>query len=635
MKDGFIKVATASPLIRLADCNENLENIKRIVLKAEALGVKLLAFPELCITGATCGDLFFSERLVASAKDSLLELAEFTKEKNVITVVGLPLRYKTKLFNCAAVLCGGEVAGIIPKTHIPSWQKRYFESGATIGECSSISINDLYYTDFDSDIIFTCNELCEFSFGVEIGEDLFAAMPRNQKLALSGANIIVNPSAIMHTVETEKRCQRAIEDCSARLNCGYILSNCGNGESTGDGAFSGLSFICENGKVLEKSTPFGDDELLISEIDVKYISSERCKNSLISMDEEIKKIEFSMDITETELTRYVEKSPFMPLGTDCKERCKAILEIQANALAHRLSHTYSKCAVIGISGGLDSTLALLVAVRSMRLLGRPMTDILAITIPCFGTTKRTRSNSELLCEALGVSFKEINITASVRQHFADIGQCETELDVTYENSQARERTQVLMDIANKEGGIVIGTGDLSELALGWATYNGDHMSMYGVNAGVPKTLIRHIVQYEADNSAEALKNVLFDILDTPVSPELLPADSKGDIAQKTEDLVGPYELHDFFLYHTVRYGETPSKIYRLAKIAFPEYSKETLIHWLNTFTIRFFNQQFKRSCLPDGPKIGSVGLSPRGDWHMPSDAVSRIWLNEIEEIKNS
>ncbi len=635
MKDGFIKVAAANPYTNVADCDANLENIKNIIAKAENLGVKLLVFPELCITGASCGDLFFNQRLIDSARSALLALAEFTEGKSVITVVGLPLRYNSKLYNCAAVLCGGDIAGVIPKTYITSAEARYFASAKTIQDMSSISIADGYYTDIERDSVFICDKLCEFSLGVEIGEDLFAAAPRNQSLVMGGASIIVNPAAFKYTVGMEKRCESAALEASDRLNCGYILANCGVGESTTDGVYAGFSFVAENGECIAKGEPFTNDELTVSEIDVKRIASARAKNPLILPDDKLRKIEFCMDFEETSLTRYVERSPFMPAGTDRSERCEEILKIQANALARRLKHTFAKCAVIGISGGLDSTLALLVAVRAMRLLDRPMKDIVAVTMPCFGTTVRTRSNSEILCETLGVSFKEVNITAAVKQHFCDIGQSEDSFDVTYENSQARERTQVLMDIANKENGIVIGTGDLSELALGWATYNGDHMSMYGVNAGIPKTLIRHIVGYEADNSSCELKNVLYDILDTPVSPELLPADSEGEIAQKTEDLVGPYELHDFFLYHTVRYGETPSKIYRLAKIAFPEYSKETLIHWLSTFTRRFFNQQFKRSCLPDGPKVGSVGLSPRGDWQMPSDAVSRIWLKEIEEIKAS
>ena len=452
-------------------------------------------------------------------------------------------------------------------------------------------------------------------------------------MALGGAHIIVNPAAIIATAGKFDYCQSIVKDASLRLGCGYVLASAGIGESSTDTAFSGLSIIAENGNIIAKENPFSAENLLITEIDIKLLASERYKNAGFAAKPMINKVYFEQEITETEITRKIEKNPFLPETVDKKEYLEEILQIQSHALARRISHTNAKKAVIGISGGLDSTLALLVAVRAMKILNRPSTDILAITMPCFGTTKRTRSNSEILCDELNVSFKEINITDAVKQHFKDIEQDENVFDATYENSQARERTQVLMDIANKENGFVIGTGDLSELALGWATYNGDHMSMYGVNGGVPKTLIRYIVHYEALNSKEALKNVLFDILDTPVSPELLPADNKGEIAQKTEDLVGPYELHDFFIYYMLRYGFSPKKLYRLANAAFEGiYDSETVLKWLKIFTRRFFTQQFKRSCLPDGPMVGEISLSPRGGWSMPSDASFNLWLKELEEL---
>jgi len=638
MKDGFIKVAAGIPEVTVADTSANTQAIKNIIVKADENKVNLLVLPELCITGYTCGDLFFNETLTNNAKASLFELADFSKDKYPIIIVGLPLVYSSKLFNCAAVLHQGEVLGIIPKTFLPNHaefnEKRYFESASVLGN----DIFELYTNeksiDFGTDIIFRHEGMKNFSFGVEICEDLFAPTPVNQRLASGGANIIVNPAACNQTIGKTEYCKNLISSTSARLNCGYVLASSGKGESTMDTVFAGFSAIAENGKIIAENKPFSKNDIIISEIDVNSLSNERYKNTSFTLPtEEICINYFYQEICDTVITRHIERNPFLPESIDSAQRAEEILQIQSHGLARRLAHTHAKTAVIGISGGLDSTLALLVSARAMKLLGRPMTDIIAITMPCFGTTKRTRSNSEILCNELGVTFKEVNITAAVKQHFADIGQSETNFDVTYENSQARERTQVLMDIANKENGLVIGTGDLSELALGWATYNGDHMSMYGVNCDVPKTLIKHVVKHEAENSEKELKKVLLDILDTPVSPELLPADSKGEIAQKTEDLVGPYELHDFFLYHTVRYNEGPAKIFRLACIAFPDYEKSTIKHWLATFTRRFFNQQFKRSCLPDGPKVGSVALSPRGDWKMPTDASSTLWLKEIEKIE--
>lgn len=634
MRDGFIKVAAGIPQMHLADVSANTNSIKKIITKADGEKVNLLVLPELCITGYTCGDLFFNDSLISSARASLLELAEFTKGKYPVVVVGLPFNHIGKLYNCAAAIHNGEILGIVPKTYLPNHcefnEQRYFQSPSALTDSTYLMLNDEYETDFGKNLIFMSNS---FSFGIEICEDLFAPEPINQRLALAGAQIIVNPAACNQTVGKAEYCKSLIKDATTRLNCGYVLASSDIGESSTDTVYGGLAFVYENGKLLNESKPFANEDLVITEIDVKLLNTERQKNTSFKHNvTDFRKIYFEQESVDTKLTRSISKSPFLPNCTNLNDYFEEILQIQSNALARRFSHTHSKTAVIGISGGLDSTLALLVAVRAMKLLNRPLTDVSAITMPCFGTTNRTRSNSQILCEELGVSFKEINITAAVTQHFKDIGQNIDTFDVTFENSQARERTQVLMDLANKENGMVIGTGDLSELALGWATYNGDHMSMYGVNSGVPKTLIRHIVRYEAENSDGALKTVLFDILDTPVSPELLPTDDNGDIAQKTEDLVGPYELHDFFLYYMLRYGFSPAKIFRLCVLAFENYDKETILKWLKTFTRRFFTQQFKRSCLPDGPKISDISLSPRGDLKMPTDASFNLWLKELEDI---
>lgn len=615
MRDGFIKVGAASPLIFSANVAKNCETVKNIIDKADKQGVNLLAFPELCITGASCGDLFWSDTLLDGAENNLIELKDYTNGKYPVVCVGLPLKYNNAVYNCVAVLHNGEILAIVPKK--PTHNTRGFEYN-NLPECDAIELDDKSIYNFGTEIMFTSDELNEFTFAI--------AKQKNN------AVIIADPTVSPETVTSEISRKIKVKSISKSENCAYIFSSY-SGDSTQGDIFSGHSIICENGKILAENKPFENNDLIITEIDVKNLCADRRHNG-ITAEDSICTITFYQEIKETEITRKISRLPFVTSDkAELSKRAAHILQIQSYGLAGRLRHTYSKKAVIGISGGLDSTLALLVAVRAMKLLNRPATDILAITMPCFGTTKRTRSNSEILCNELGVNFKEINITASVKQHFADIGQSENEFDVTYENAQARERTQVLMDIANKENGIVIGTGDLSELALGWATYNGDHMSMYGVNADLPKTLIRHIVRYEAENSNENLKNVLLDILDTPVSPELLPADSKGDIAQKTEDLVGPYELHDFFLYHTVRHGASPQKIFRLAVLAFEEFDQKTILHWLTVFTKRFFTQQFKRSCLPDGPRVGSVSLSPRGDWQMPSDASYSLWLSELEKIK--
>ena len=589
MNDGFIKAACGLPVCTVADTEKNATEIKKLIDLADKQKINLLVLPELCITGYTCGDLFYSDKLKDAAKKALLSLAEYTKGKCPVVTVGVPLVYGSKLYNCAAVLSDGEILGIVPKTYLPN------------------------YSEFYEQRQFTSADFC--------GDGAF--------LCRAGADVIINPSASNEIIGKAEYRRLLTASTSARLLCGYVYTSSGSGESTQDLVYSGHCLIYENGSQLAESLPFEEKPLTISEIDLKKLAHERHKNTSFEPLGGIRRVIFGQKITETELTRRIERNPFVPSDRgDVSKRAEAILRIQSYGLKKRLEHTRAKTAVIGISGGLDSTLALLVTVRAMRLLGRPLSDIQAVTMPCFGTTGRTRSNSEKLCRLLGVSFIEVNITAAVNQHFADIEQDSACFDVTYENSQARERTQVLMDIANKTGGMVIGTGDLSELALGWATYNGDHMSMYAVNSSVPKTLVRYIVRHEAESSGEDLREVLYDILDTPVSPELLPADENGEIAQKTEDLVGPYELHDFFLYHILRLGERPKKIYRLALIAFDGiYDRETVKHWLTVFIRRFFSQQ-----LPDGPKVGSVTLSPRGDWRMPSDASSADWIAEVESL---
>lgn len=634
MKDGFIKVASARPKVTVANVNANCEEIKKLIDKADSLKVNLLVFPELAITGYTCGDLFFNDTLITEAEKALFSLADFSEGKYPVIILGLPYSFGDKLYNCAAVINNGKILGIVPKTYLPDHnefcEKRYFQSGDSI-PFGMADIKNGEHFPIGSNLKFFNSNMPEYTFGVEICEDLFAPQTVGETLALAGCNVIINPAACDQLVDKTQLCELLVKASSARLNCGYILSSAGYGESTSDLVFAGIAIIAENGEIIAENKAFEDNDLTVTEIDLKLLSGRRKQNTSFNATEKSVPVMFSQELIDTVLTRGVEASPFMPKGVNVAERAEEILKIQSFGLEKRLEHTHAKTAVLGISGGLDSTLALLVTARAMKLLGRPATDITAITMPCFGTTNRTRSNSKKLCDLLGVSFKEINIKDAVTQHFADIEQDENSFDITYENAQARERTQVLMDIANKENGLVIGTGDLSELALGWATYNGDHMSMYGVNSSVPKTLIRHLVKYEADNSDDGLKAVLYDILDTPVSPELLPAKNNGEIAQKTEDLVGPYELHDFFIYHFVKLSESPKKILRLANIAFKDiYDDETIKKWLKVFIRRFFTQQFKRSCMPEGPKITSVSLSPRGDWRMPSDASVELWLKEVE-----
>lgn len=638
MKNGFIKVAAADIPMKVADNSYNIEHIKTAIDGADQINANILVLPELCITAYSCGDLFFSNKLISSAIQALKKVCAYTEGKYPVVVVGFPISYRGKLYNCAAVLCNGEILGIVPKTNIPNYgdlyEKRYFSSFEYLTKNLAVEIEGKEVP-FGNNLVFCHNELSDYTFGVEICEDLWASNTQAEGLCMAGANIILNPSASNEAAGKAEYRRLLVKSASARLLCGYVCANAGCTESTQDTVFAAHHIIGENGNILAENKPFGENHLLVSEIDVETLSAERRKNTSFQTDctDDFELVVFEQEIKETVLTRKIDKNPFIPESENIQEKSESILNIQSYALARRIEHTHSAKAVIGVSGGLDSTLAILVAVRAMDILKRPRTDVLAITMPCFGTTNRTKSNSQVLCECLGVDFVEINITKAVNQHFEDIGQDKNSLDVTFENSQARERTQVLMDYANKVDGLVIGTGDLSELALGWATYNGDHMSMYGVNASVPKTLIRCLVGYEMSIAEKNLAEVLGDILDTPVSPELLPVNSKGEMTQKTEDLVGPYELHDFFLYHMVRYGSSPSKIFRLAKLVFDgEYSDDVIKHWLKTFVRRFFIHQFKRSCIPDGPKVGAVSLSPRGDWRMPTDASSQIWLDEIEEL---
>ena len=637
MNDGFLKAAALSPSLRVADCAYNTSQILSQLKDAAARGVRLAVFPEFCLTGYTCGDLFLQRTLQQGALDGLQTLLDASRELDVVALVGLPLLVRGKLYNCAAVLCGGRLLGLVPKTYLPNYgefyEKRQFTPGSTEVETVTVCGQEV---PFGTSLLFRCRQMPSFVLGVEICEDLWSALPPSTFHALAGATVIANLSASDETVGKAEYRRTLVSNQSARLLCGYLYASAGHGESTQDMVFAGHDLIAENGTLLAETSPF-EGGWAETELDCQRMESERARNTSFDPSAEgYLTVDFDLTLTETPLSRWVAPTPCVPPDARRRaERCELILKMQADGLAKRLEHAHAKTAVIGISGGLDSCLALLVAVRAMKQLGRSTSDVLAVTMPCFGTTRRTRSNAEILCDELAVSFTEIDIANTVHSHFKDIGQDEQVLDVTFENGQARVRTLELMDTANRTGGLVVGTGDLSELALGWATYNGDHMSMYGVNAGVPKTLVRHLVRYEADIAASAeLRRVLLDILDTPVSPELLPA-KDGEIAQKTEDLVGPYELHDFYLYYVLRFGFGPAKIFRLAKAAFAgraEYPDEVLYRWLRNFYWRFFAQQFKRSCLPDGPKVGSVTLSPRGDWRMPSDAAAALWLAELEQI---
>ncbi|MBE6111854.1 MAG: NAD(+) synthase [Peptococcaceae bacterium] len=640
MDYGFVKVAAATPEIKVADCVYNTESVLKLWLQAEEQGCQLVVFPELVLTGATCGDLFTHPVLLNGCMNGLKKLIDASADLQSVAVVGMPFMQHGKVFNCAVVIQQGEVLGVVPKTVLSESDRRVFSAPAdtVMKYCDAL---ESIYTDvvpFGTKQLFISNGQQAFSFAVEVGEDLYAPVQPSTGHAMAGASVIVNLSAGNELIGSAEYRRQMVSAQSGRLLCGYVYASAGYGESTTDLVFAGHNLIAENGTVLAESKLF-DTGLIITELDVEKLEQERRKQNFfpqqIGEGNGYYHFYFEQNCKHAPLTRTIDPMPFIPSDSVKRaERCELILSIQAQGLKKRLVHSWAKSAVIGISGGLDSTLALLVAAKAMDLLNRPRTDIVAVTMPCFGTTSRTRSNAELLCQELGVTFRTVDIGNTVKAHFADIGHDFEDHSITFENGQARERTQVLMDIANQTNGLVIGTGDLSELALGWATYNGDHMSMYGVNGSIPKTLVRHVVRYVADTTDNAkLSETLLDILDTPVSPELLPAQD-GEIAQKTEDLVGPYELHDFFLYHAVRWACPPKKIYYLAQKAFAgQYDNETILHWLRTFFRRFFNQQFKRSCLPDGPKVGTVGLSPRGDWNMPSDAMSTLWLAEIDELK--
>lgn len=639
---GFVKVAAAVPHVKVADCKTNAQQIENIIVNAEKEGVQLVVFPELCISGYTCGDLFAQQLLIEEAEMALVQILNNTRQLGIISVLGMPVGVDSMLLNAAVVIQRGKILGIVPKTYLPNYkefyEQRWFTSAAAAATLTSMRLCG-EIVPLGVNLVF---DACGTTFGIEICEDLWSAIPPSSALALQGAEILLNLSASNESIGKHTYLRSLISQQSARCIAGYVFASCGFGESTTDIVFSGNGLIYENGTLLAGSQRFSHEEqLIISEIDAERLRSERRTNttfatnrSLFVMKEPIHVQAELVNTKELNLTRTLDAHPFVPQGEALKERCEEIFSIQVGGLSQRIVHTAAKTAVIGISGGLDSTLALLVCVKTFDKLGLSREGILGITMPGFGTTDRTYNNALDLMRSLGVSIREIDIKAACIQHFADIGHDINVHDVTYENSQARERTQILMDIANQTNGMVIGTGDLSELALGWATYNGDHMSMYGVNSSIPKTLVKYLVQWVAENGVdEASRITLLDIVDTPISPELIPADENGNIIQKTEDLVGPYELHDFFLYHFMRFGFRPAKILYLASLAFKEvYDRDTIKKWLHTFFRRFFAQQFKRSCLPDGPKVGSISISPRGDWRMPSDASSAAWLQEIEEL---
>lgn len=641
MNYGFVKVAAAVPRVKVADCKFNSERLEGLITIAEGKGVQILTFPEMCITGYTCGDLFAQQLLLEQAEMALIQILNSTRQLDIISILGMPVVVNSTVINAAVVIQKGKILGVVPKTYLPNYkefyEQRWFTSALQVSENSVRLCGQI--VPMGNNLLF---ETAETTFGIEICEDLWATVPPSSSLALQGAEIIFNLSADDEGIGKHNYLCSLISQQSARCISGYVFSSSSFGESTTDVVFAGNGLIYENGYLLARSERFCmEEQLIINEIDVECIRAERRVNTTFAANkancpgkEAVRISTEFVNSKDLNLTRTFNPHPFVPQGNELNSRCEEIFSIQIAGLAQRLLHTGAKTAVIGISGGLDSTLALLVCVKTFDKLGLSRKDILGITMPGFGTTDRTYHNAIDLMNSLGVSIRKISIREACIQHFKDIGHDLNIHDVTYENSQARERTQILMDIANQTWGMVIGTGDLSELALGWATYNGDHMSMYGVNAGIPKTLVKHLVQWVAENGMdEASKATLLDIVDTPISPELIPADENGEIKQKTEDLVGPYELHDFFLYYFLRFGFRPSKIYFLAQTAFSGvYDDETIKKWLQTFFRRFFNQQFKRSCLPDGPKVGSISISPRGDWRMPSDASSAAWLKEIAEL---
>ena len=643
MDYGFVKVASAIPTIKVADCDYNEKQIENLVVQAEGKGVEIICFPELCITGYTCGDLFSQQLLIDSSENALFKLLDFTRSLNIITIIGMPIQCRNCLLNAAVVIQGGKILGVVPKTYLSSHEghteHKWFEClevNTTMQLCAQqvqVGTNLLFHTS-------------QTTFAIEISEDLWAPIPTSSRLALKGAEIIFNLSADTELVGRQNYRLNLLSQQSARCISGYVFSSCGFGESTQDAVYGGSGFIFENGEMIALGERFAfTEQLIISEIDVEMLKSERRKNSLFSSRnaDNISAVDINCQPTvlaeHATLTRTIDPHPFSPQNTFMDIRYEEIFNIQVAGLAKRILHTNAKTLIVGISGGLDSTLALLVCAKTIDKLKRERKDIVGITMPGFGTTGRTYKNALELMRSLGITIKEISIKESCIQHFKDINHDINVHDVTYENGQARERTQILMDIANQMNGLVIGTGDLSELALGWATYNGDHMSNYGVNASIPKTLVRQLVGWVAKTNTDiTIQKTLNDIIDTPISPELVPADNEGNIKQKTEDLVGPYELHDFFLYYIVRYGFRPAKVFYLAQKAFGSnnmtfgYDEDTIKKWLTTFCRRFFTQQFKRSCMPDGPKVGSVSLSPRGDWCMPSDASYNMWINECEQL---
>ena len=636
MRDGFITVACGTPKLRLADCDYNAEQTFTLMRKAEKAGAKVLVLPELGLTGYTCGDLFYQDALLRGAEQALSTVLEATRNLEVVTAVGLPLKVHNKLYNCAAIIQRGNVLGVVPKTHLPNYsefyEKRQF--AAAPEENGTVTLFGKSVP-FGNKLVFRCSTMRDLALGFEICEDMWAPCSPAVDLAAAGATVVGNLSASNDIIGKDSYRRQLVTMQSAKLMCGYVYTSCGEGESSSDVVFGAHQIVAENGTLLAERR--FDGGLLVSEVDVQKLCYERRRTQMFDQAPAVWEVPFTLTISATKLTRYVAPQPFVPEGKEDRDaRCREILLIASLGLKQRLEHTGAKTAVVGLSGGLDSTLAVLITGLAMKMLDRPMTDIVAVTMPCFGTTDRTRNNAVILAEQMGATLRTVDISNSVRSHFKDIGHDMEDHSVTFENGQARERTQVLMDIANQSGGIVIGTGDLSELALGWCTYNGDHMSMYAVNCSIPKTLVRHLVGYLARDNAkkdEALHDVLEDILDTPVSPELLPA-VQGQISQKTEDLVGPYELHDFFLYYMLRWGFSPRKVYRLAVYALGgKYSREVILKWLKTFYRRFFSQQFKRNCVPDGPKVGSVALSPRGDWRMPSDAKITLWQAELDTLE--
>ena len=635
MEQGFIKAGAGTPKVRVADCAYNAGQIIQVIRQMGEEQAKIIVLPELCITAYTCGDLFWQERLLEEAKGQLLRIARETRDVEALVFVGFPLEYESKLYNVAAVLDQGSILGMVPKVHIPNYNEfyeaRYFTSGRDVEGVIELGGHEI---PFSPEQIFVCEQMPKLKVGVEICEDLWAADPPSNRLALQGANVIVNLSASDELAGKADYRRDLVRGQSARSLCAYIYSSAGEGESTQDVVYSGHSLIGENGVILAESRRFQND-IIYADLDIFRLEGERRRMSTFQPEGRYhEKVPFSLRLQETVLDRVFSPDPFVPEDRgDRSQRCDEILDIQAMGLKQRLEHTGCRWAVLGLSGGLDSTLALLVTARAFDRCKIPRENIMTVTMPCFGTTDRTYQNACNLSRCMGTTLREVDIKEAVTIHFRDIGQDPGKHDLTYENSQARERTQVLMDLANQKGGMVIGTGDLSELALGWATYNGDHMSMYGVNSSIPKTLVRYLVDHYADTCGDAaLTEILKDVLDTPVSPELLPP-TDGTISQKTEDLVGPYRLHDFFLYYMLRWGYPPRKIYRVACLAFEGiYEEEIIRHWLSVFYKRFFAQQFKRSCLPDGPKVGSVAVSPRGDLRMPSDACGAAWLKELAEV---